>query len=82
MTNLRQEIEEIENCHKGMSLECQYKDCPQCKADRICSAIKAKVDEMPRLLTTTDGGDFAVGANHGVMCQHNSDKSYWERELK
>ncbi len=92
MTNLRQQIEEIQSnkscrkslCNKYSDLNTDFivTNCVQCQTDRICEAIKAKVEEMPRLLTTTDGGDFAVGANHGVMCQHNSDKSYLMGELK
>jgi len=57
-------------------------ECAECGNKRILAAYKEAVEGMPKLLTTTDGGDFAVGANHGVMCQHNSDRNYLLKEIE
>jgi len=51
MTNLRQQIETIQSdksCPKDWMNNCNGKHCPTCRTDRICEAIKAKVEEMPQ----------------------------------
>ncbi len=86
MTNLRQQIEKIEACrpeHTTIPCEYKYNSCEQCRSDRICEAIKAKVEGMPRAENLYEG-TLITGAAYkqGGKEQLEECKSYLMGELK
>jgi hypothetical protein len=88
MSNFRSKVEEIQ-CDLCNWKEdgCDYLKesqlCPVVRVttDRICTALKERVEGMPRL-HTSGVTDWEVGVGHGGMCQYNSDKSYLMKEVE
>jgi hypothetical protein len=88
MTNLRQQIEEIVLCSpcncspKGQECDlwakCTY-DCE--RVDRICEAIKAKVEGMKQC-KLEEHDTLDVNINNATAVQWESDKSYLLKELE
>jgi len=83
MTNLRQQIEEIEfkkACSNDLCLK--YINCEACKSDRICEAIKAKVEELPYAeLVDRDGNELEFPSS-AALKERDACKSYLMGELR
>ena len=84
MTSLRQQIEEILcNCppNKDNPIMCPNKEefnCLKCTVDRICAALKARIEKIPKETVFGENWDKGDGAER----QLEACKSYLMGELK
>jgi len=85
MTNLRQQITEIlgiSELHDGIRCKCSSCRYKRKQSDRICEAIKAKVEGMPIELIDNSEYDEYAAFDKGKRQQYEACKSYLMGELR